>query len=62
MPELELCVFCKKPIKPGDEYVPVEPAAQDPHRFGEPVYERHAHAECYEKMLTLEEGLEGKQR
>jgi hypothetical protein len=53
-PELELCVYCKKPIKPGDDYVPVEPAAQESHDFGKPIYQKYAHAECYEQMRTLE--------
>lgn len=54
MPELEICVYCKKPIKRGDDYVPVEPAAQESHDFGKPSYQKYAHAECYGQMQTLE--------
>jgi hypothetical protein len=54
MPELELCVYCKKPIKPDDQYVETKPAAQDSKDFGKPIYPQHAHAKCYEQMQALE--------
>lgn len=54
MPELELCAYCEKPIKPEHNSVKVEPAAQDSRDFGKPIYEQHAHVECYELMCKLE--------
>jgi hypothetical protein len=38
MPELEVCVYCKKPISPEDNYVKAEPAA--PETFGEVIIQR----------------------
>jgi hypothetical protein len=57
MPELELCAYCKKPIKPDGLFVKVEPAAQDSRNFGKPFYQQYAHSECYEKMHALEQDL-----
>ena len=55
MPELELCVYCKKPIYPEDYFVLVKPGAQASHQFGDPtIHEPHAHAKCHEQMVALE--------
>jgi hypothetical protein len=54
MPELELCVYCKKPIKPDDLYVKTEPAARDSKDIFKPFYTQHAHVKCYEQMEALE--------
>ncbi len=53
-PELRLCAYCKKPIKQGDDYVEVKPAAQDAHEFGKPIYQQYAHVKCFELMDALE--------
>lgn len=55
VPELSLCVYCKKPINPEvDLYVKAEPAAQDSREFGKPIVEQYAHAKCCEMMQDLE--------
>ncbi len=54
MAELELCVYCKRPIKTEDGFVKVEPAAQEPRDFGKPIYQKYAHVKCYEQMHALE--------
>jgi hypothetical protein len=53
-PELELCVYCKMPVKLEDQFVEVEPAVQDSHEFGKPIYPQCAHVKCYEQMKALE--------
>ena len=50
MPELELCVYCRLPIKPEDDSVKVPPAPQEPRQFGEPQFDKYAHAKCYEQV------------
>jgi hypothetical protein len=58
MPELELCVYCKKPIYPEDYFVPVKQDAQNSITFGAPmVHEPHAHAKCHEQMVALDKDL-----
>jgi hypothetical protein len=55
MPELEICAYCGKAIKADDDFVKVEPAAQDSSRqFGAPMYPQYAHAKCHDQMVTLE--------
>ena len=50
MPELELCVYCRLPIKPEENSVKVPPAPQEPRQFGEPQFDKYAHAKCYEQV------------
>jgi hypothetical protein len=58
MPELETCVYCKKPIYPDDYFVAVTPGAQTAPTFGAPmVHEPHAHAKCHEQMIEIETDL-----
>lgn len=54
MSENAKCVYCKKAINADDEFVEVEPAAQDPKQFGAPMYTQYAHAKCHDEMVTLE--------
>jgi hypothetical protein len=54
MPELEICAFCKKAIKPEDEFVKVEPPGQDSQQFGAPMYQQYAHAKCHDEMVALD--------
>jgi hypothetical protein len=58
MPESELCVYCKYPIYPTDNFVRVKPGAQDSVTFGAPMIdEPHAHAKCHEQMVALEKNF-----
>jgi hypothetical protein len=55
VPELEICPICKLSIKPEDQFVTLPP---DPQRkFGEPIYDQHAHASCYDKVAAPLEKL-----
>ena len=54
MPELELCVYCRKAIEAGNDFVKIEPAAQDSKQFGAPMYPQYAHAKCHDQMVTLD--------
>ena len=53
MPELEICTYCKKAIKADDDFVKVEPTAQDS-SFGAPMYPQYAHAKCHDQMTALD--------
>ena len=54
MPELEICAYCGKAIKVDDDFVKVEPPAQDSKQFGAPMYQQYAHAKCHDQMVALE--------
>jgi len=54
MPELKLCVYCKKSIDPDkDHFVAVESAAQDSAKFGEVTFPHYAHANCHDQTVGL---------
>jgi hypothetical protein len=54
MPELEICAYCGKAIRADDEFVKVEPAAQDSKQFGAPMYRQYAHVTCHDQMVALD--------
>lgn len=55
MAKLEICIYCKKPIGPDDDYVRLPPAPPESGRFGEVLYEQSAHAKCHEKFVQTTE-------
>jgi hypothetical protein len=55
MARLEICIYCKKPIGPAEDYVSLPPAPAEPGSFGEPLYEQYAHAKCHEKFVAATE-------
>ena len=55
MPDLDICYYCKRPIRPQEDAVWEPPTAEE--AFGAPIIERHVHAECYEKAVTAIEEI-----
>jgi hypothetical protein len=56
MAKLEICIYCKKPIGPADDYVSLPPApSPESGKFGEVQYEQSAHAKCHEKFVATTE-------
>ncbi len=55
MPEVEICVLCKKTIKPDDLWVEVPPAAPESGELFKPQYTQHAHADCFDKLAGIEQ-------
>ena len=49
MAELELCVYCKLPIKSKDNFVKVSESPMLARLYGEPIDQPYAHAACYEQ-------------
>ena len=49
MTELELCVYCKMPSKPKDNFVKVSEGPTLARPYGEPIDQQYAHAECYKQ-------------
>jgi hypothetical protein len=50
MPDLEICSICNMSIKPDDLSVIVPPDLEETQGFGDIVYEKRAHASCYDQV------------
>jgi hypothetical protein len=50
--ELEMCVYCKKPIQPSDDTMKVSESERVARSFGEPIYQQYAHARCYKQKSS----------
>ena len=50
MPDLDICHYCKRPIRPDDLSVWEPPAAEE--EFAAPLIAKHVHADCYEQAIT----------
>jgi hypothetical protein len=55
MAKLEICIYCKKPINPADDYVSLPPAPAESGAFGEVACDQLAHAKCHEKFVSTTE-------
>ena len=55
MAKLEICIYCKKPIGPADDYVLLPPAPPESGGFGEVLYDQFGHAKCHEKFVATTE-------
>jgi hypothetical protein len=53
VPDLDICHYCKRPIRPEQDAVWEPPAAAPAEEgFGAPLVPKRAHADCYDKVVA----------